>query len=194
VRFRTITTYRFTRQITALAWLLCVALSSMSVFAIEAPNRDDVVFCPLQRQWVAKAAPRIVEEPGSLSNICGSAKSKTDFLRQLAAAVPKSEAGHRVNTNELFFNFQIRGYNAFLEIRRLPNEPKTPLLFIEKSPGGITSRGNSNKYALVTERTSSISKPSPTIAQDPVSHFLSPVEITLQSVIVSADPRGPPVS
>src|SRR5690242_12287147 len=76
--------HRFTSRMTAIAWFLCVAVGSMSAFVIDAPNRDDVVFCPLQRQWVQKTRPRIIASRSPMSGICASGKDKSHFLQRLA--------------------------------------------------------------------------------------------------------------
>lgn len=163
------------------------------LLAVEAPNYGDLVFCPLQKQWVKRLEPKQVESKEALSDICGNKNTKTVFLHELIiAANTKVKAGHNVKIVELFISFSAKGGKAFSELPSAPDSPKMPLNVVEKVQGGA-SIGRNGFVAISTQIFSleQLSRP-PTLKT--VSNFYPPQLTDLQSVACSIHTRGPPIA
>lgn len=165
--------------------------SSISVFAVDASNNGDLVFCPLQRQWVKKSEPKKVKSKEPLSDICGSKKTKTVFLHELIlAANTEVKAGHNVNIGELFVSFSAKGGKAFSELPSAPDSPKMPLTVIEKVQGGANiGRGG---FVAITTQIFSLEQLSRPPTRNTASNFCSPQMTDLLSVAYAIHTRGPP--
>lgn len=172
-----------------LVWLLCFALSSVSVVAVEAPRAGDLVFCPLQKLWVKGREPEKMRPPDALAAICAANTSKTSFLEKLAAA--PSIKVTAANAVDAYFSFQTDGSRALMKTRSAPDVPQIPLTVVSK----LQSTAGSGHVAPVTGLADVFSfqqhaRP-PTGAV--VSNYLSQQIPHLRPSSFAIIPRGPPV-
>ena len=181
------TTKKISVRLASYAWLVCIFCTSLTVFSLESPRSGDVVFCPLQKQWVRKNPPRAAPA-AEIASFCVSEKSKDAFLGSISQkAVKINPSGGEA----AFFNFLAKGERSFAEIPPLPNAPEQGFVAVTRSEAtGNVSRG---KIALKTAIFSfeQLSRP-PTLAavQDfPASQFF--FSSTAHN---SATLRGPPAS
>jgi len=173
----------------AAMWLICVSLTALSVVAFEGERSSDLVFCPLQNQWVKRSDPP--KPKFSLAAICAGSKTKDRFLEKLAerSDVAVSDADSLEN---LFFGFQSKGEQAFAEMPSSPNSPERQIAAIETFQTGtatnrtIVAAAVANKFTLAQ-----FSRP-PT--REVRSNFASLHSRELNAFSVSVAPRGPPVS
>ncbi len=173
--------------------MICSVFNTLVVFAVETPNNGDLVFCPLQRQWVKKSEPKRVVAKAPLSDICGSKKTKAVFLLEMIlAANVKVKAEHNVNIGELFVSFSAKGGKAFSELPSAPDSPKRPLTVVDKvQAGSISSRGD---FLAITTQIFSLQQLSRPPTELAVSNFYSPQITDLQSAAYAINTRGPPVA
>ena len=174
----------------AAMWLVCVSLTAVSVVAFEGERSSDLVFCPLQNQWVKRSDPP--KPKFSLAAICAGSKTKDRFLEKLTerSDVAVSDADSLEN---LFFGFQAKGEQAFAEMPSSPYSPEKQIAAIETiQTGTSTSRATVTAAAFTKNFTlAQFSRP-PT--REVRSNFASLHSCELNAFSVSVAPRGPPVS
>lgn len=103
-------------------------LTAVSVVPIEGYRSSDLVFCPLQNQWVKKnerSKPTL-----SISALCAPAGEKIRFLKKLVEAVDLSVADESSLEN-LFFGYQVQGDSAFAGFPSSPGTPDRQVVVIE---------------------------------------------------------------
>lgn len=126
------------------AWLIlfCISLCLMPAFGQKSIASADLVYCPLQKNWVAKnSAPMPPIRAGKpLGEICSSERQKEVFFFDLSKNLNfRQIVFNQQNGEKLFFNYLEKGKQAFAEIapsQNLPDRQLAKLASTEKSTGG----------------------------------------------------------
>lgn len=172
-----------------LVWLVCVAMTAVSVVAFEGERSSDLVFCPLQNQWVKKAEPP--QPKLSLAAICSPGGQKARFLEKLINRVETSVTD-AVSLENLFFGFQAKGERAFVEFPPSPGAPDEHFAVIERAQSGTGI--NRTIAVAVTAQIFSLAQLSRPPTHSPSANFATPRVRQLDPISASVAPRGPPVS
>lgn len=164
----------------------------MSVFAIDVPNRGDLVFCPLQKIFVKRSEPKKIEPRVALSDLCAVDKVKADFLERLVVSVNSKRVDGKLNLGELFFSFSATGDRAFSNLPSVPEAPGFPLAVVEKVQGvsGIERNG----HIAVNTQVFSLQQLSRPPTRRPLTRFHFPPISDLASPAYAINSRGPPSS
>jgi hypothetical protein len=117
------------------AWLIlfCLCFSVYSVSGSQNVKSSNLVFCPLQRDWVKKYIPQVkTKEP--LENICASGKVKSQFFFEAAKSYPLFRfVSNSDSIEKFFFNYLQKGKHALAEIQPIQNLPSPQSFIIAKS-------------------------------------------------------------
>lgn len=173
--------------------LISVFFCSISLAGLESDRSSDLVFCPLQKQWVKRLEPGKIVLPAPLTDICAPKKDKTVFLEKLLGSF-RSKFGNYQTTNigGLFLSYKVKGDRAFSEMPSSPPEPKAPFSFVEKVLSG-TVANRFGHIATIVQIVSleQLSRP-PTQTSEAL---FSPVFLRdLETFSTSTSPRGPPIA
>jgi hypothetical protein len=169
-----------------------VALTTLLVINLDSPRSPDLVFCPLQKQWVAKSVPAPVRGHALLPEICAGTAEKTNFLSKLALNPNIIKSGGETTAADLFFSFRAKGDRAFAGRGDLPGAPNTPTASVVKAQNYVCTA----RFDLVTGgvNIAPIKRPSRSSAYDLKLPFPAIQSYELESNELSINPRGPPVS
>ena len=188
-RFST-TNWRFATQTIVFVLLFCITFGSLSSFAFDSPRSPDLVFCPLQQQWVKKSEPAMPLAKGLLVDICASNKDKESFGGKL---VQNIKISGKLTPENLFFEYQAKGDRAFAEMPSAPNPPDFPLVTLAKVQGASGVSRDDFPFAITTVLSlTQLSRP-PT-SRAAVDNFSLPAHPNLAIIAPAMAPRGPPVS
>ncbi len=104
-------------------WLACTLFASFSFSAFDPKPSPELVYCPLQREWVERS-PQIDFPSGpQLDEICADGNRKVDFLKALIAnALPRPE----IAAGELFLRYSESGERGLEELPSAPPRPDAP--------------------------------------------------------------------
>ena len=177
------------RRTISCVWLICFTFTSFSILAFDSPGSPDLVFCPLQKQWVKKNPPPRVAD-NSLAEICASGKSKSAFVDQLA--LTRRSISEHSHATDQFFKFAARGKQVFDALPRKPDLPDQPPASLAKSSGNNDIGGASNDLCLSPLLIFNSGPHLSLMLSAGASHTTAVRK--LSSFPVTADPRGPPVS
>jgi hypothetical protein len=118
--------------------LICSAFASLPVFSFDRANAADLVFCPLQRQWVKRQPLAPAKPTESLSDVCAADRDKAAFAdRLILKAAGRSIADEAIVS--LYFEFGAKGDAAFLDARSRSNSPEKPTSSFSKKEIGSSS-------------------------------------------------------
>ena len=173
--------------------LISVFLCSISLAGLGSDRSSDLVFCPLQKQWVKRLEPERIVRREPLTDICAPKKDKTVFLEKLLGSF-RSKIGiyKAANIGELFLNYKAKGNGAFSELPSSPPERKTPLFVVDKVLSGSVANRFGNIATIV--QIFSLEHLSRPPTQTAKSHFSPALFSDLESVSTSTSPRGPPMA
>jgi hypothetical protein len=172
---------------------LCFAFSSLTTPAsFDFPRSPDLVFCPLQKEWVKRSLGPIRTEP-VLADICAGNQEKESFANRLilaAGASLKIQSPEAVES--LFFSYPTKGDRAFTELPPRPNNPDQQLISVKR----VQNAGSTNRlvFAAGIIQIFSINRLSRPPTQNAASNFISQKYRDLETISHAIAPRAPPVS
>lgn len=170
-------------------WMVCVLITALSVVAFEGKGSSDLVFCPLQKQWVKRSAP--AKPKISLADICSSDKEKTHFFNRLILNSGIAYAD-KSSPEDLFFAFQAKGDQALKEIPSSPDFPERKLTSLIKVQTG--SRISQTVLVAVVTQVLSFEQFSRPPTENLSANFTSRRVSDIDNISPSIAPRAPPVS
>lgn len=128
----------------------------MTVVAFDSPRSPDLVFCPLQKQWVAKSLPVKVRS-FPLAGICAPSKDKAAFVSALALRALAKGTAKRPFSEDLFFNFQAKGERALTDDPSAPESPGQQLTPVKLMRDG--GAGGRSTFTAATVQIFSLNRP-----------------------------------
>jgi hypothetical protein len=168
-------------------WMVCVLFSSLSVFATESPRSGDLVFCPLQNQWVKINQPS--RPLSDLDIICAGDKLKAQFVEGLIRS--GHVIGPMADGEKLFFAYAAKGDRSFTKLP-LPNDPDTPPLSLARNEANAYI--NQVEYYFCRAQSFFLDQlPQPLILSDAANVHVSRF-YKASLVLTAVSPRGPPLS
>lgn len=183
-----------------IGWLVLVfivaALFSALTVSFSLQSHEGLVYCPLQKKWVAQNKTPIVPVPGSspLGEICGSAKKKAEFTDQLLGSLNSAFRNFAAtDIIDLYFAYSKEGKAAFSRRGSFPNSPELPGNVVTALDSAISS----------TQRNESYTSAPAVVGFDGYKEILVAAESpyferakfrVLTSVPRSLQPRAPPLS
>ncbi len=178
------------RRAVSCIWLVSFLFTSLTVLAFNSPDSPDLVFCPLQKQWVKKTPPRPVRSTTPLAEICASGNSKTLFARSLVLNLRPGVGS--VENADLFFKFLGKGDRAFNDVTLVPGLPNLPPKSLERVQNSDSiGRVGSYLHAVMATAPEFLSWQMPPPAYS-VFNLADPPKFA--GVSRSLSPRAPPVS
>lgn len=176
--------------IKAWASFFAIVLATIPFLPVSSPASQNLVYCPLQKQWV-KRSERVEKPVVSFTDICTGTRGKAEFLGRLSLVSRRSNTvTDQTKADSYFFSYVKRGDAAFAG---LPSAPDAPETLATISP--LTQAGSSivNLDPPVVGSTAlsldAFPRPTTPIAGD--SYFFHTASVH-STVLTTRVPRGPP--
>lgn len=177
----------------SLLWLLGIVFASVPVFA-NGPNvSGDIVFCPLQNQWVKRNAEAPTVRRTPFTDLCAGSQDKDTFINKLILKVARNVSfGDRARAEAIFFDYKASGEISFSELPSKPDLPSPPQASVSKvinAVNGIRIDPSITNTQVHWQRRTS--------RRQTCKHavkFSRKQLRDLQPISIAVKPRGPPVS
>lgn len=185
---------RGTAQCLSLFVLLGIFLGSVPLAFYTQARQANLVYCPLQKKWVASNKPAALARKELLAELCAPQSSKSSFLLASARKLQLSKISLNERQNEeLFFSYAQKGDAAFAALTSPGNLPEslfTKLSKVEKTTASYQS--DFSKRAVAATTIGQLPRPPP-LAEVSVEIYHSQNAAELSSVSRRIKPRAPPV-
>ncbi|MEP7075344.1 MAG: hypothetical protein ABI878_05995 [Acidobacteriota bacterium] len=171
------------RYFGAVVLFFVVLISQGSSFA--ASPSSDLVFCPIQREWVRKSEERERAGRVLLADICAPLELKAGFSRRLFV---KSVAP--IDAEDLFFDFVAMGDQAFLAIPCGPASDGSGKATLSRNTGSVVA-GQFHTNTLVPNGAATKSDVD-SFSQAVIYNSCNTLAPYLESTSDGVTQRGPP--
>lgn len=170
-----------------LVWLIlfCFCVNFFEFHGIQISASSNLVYCPLQKNWVARNVSKPEKKYQPFGEICAADKRK--FVLQTEFALKIS----RPLTEKIVFDYLAKGDIFFAEFNKLPDAPRNEFITQTELKTAIKS----GSYEFIKPETANLTLPQtprpPTFRTK--SSFEIEVHRTLEQISRNINPRSPPI-